>query len=492
MNRQVRRVAAVLLAAFMVLFAAPLYWQVVAADRVAGNPRNTRLLIEEYAIQRGQMVLADGTPVAVSVRSAQRDPLKFRREYPDGNGRRYGMITGFDSLVYGRSLAEAQFNSFLLGKAPEQFAQNLTDLVTARPSPGGTLVLTLDPKAQEAAERMLGERKGAVAALDPRTGAVLAMTTFPRYDPNELTSHDPKKVRQNWERLNADPNEPLLNRAAGQLYPPGSTFKVITAAAALEDGKNVNSAIVNTPTYTPPQTSRPIRNFGGGICTAESTITLSEAFRVSCNTTFARIGVDLGAKKLVEEAEKFGLNQETHFDLPGAARSTIPTELDPPATAQSAIGQRDVKVSPLEMAQVAAIVANGGERYAPFVVSKVVDGDDATKVVKQFEPRALGQVIPSNVAAQLRGMMGLVVSNGTGTRAQIDGVQVFGKTGTAQQGLNRPPHSWFIGFASQGDKSIAVAVVVEGGGDLGSEATGGAVAAPIAREVISAHLGVGT
>lgn len=489
MNRQVRRVAAVLLVFFLVLFAAPLYWQVLAAERVSNDPRNARLIIKEYAIQRGAMVLPNGKVVAESVPSKPGDALKYQREYPFHD--RYGMITGYDSLIYGRTLAEAAFNSFLLGKAPEQFAQNFIDLVTARATPGGTLVLTLDEKAQEAAEQALGNHKGAVVALDPATGAVLAMTTFPRYDPNLLVGHDTQTVIRNWNQLVKDPNQPLLNRAAGELYPPGSTFKVITAAAALENGHQPDEQRPNELTYTPPQTTRAIQNFGGENCApGAATLTLAQALTVSCNTFFAHLGVDLGAAKLVDEARKFGLDSPSPFQLPGAAESVIPTDLDPPATAQSAIGQRDVRVSPLQMAQVAATIANGGKRMAPYVVSRVVDAEDASKVIKTFAPRSLGQVIPAGVADQLKQMMGLVVTQGTGTAAQIPGLQVFGKTGTAQHGSGQPPHAWFIGFTSSGGKSIAVAVVVEDGGSLGSEATGGHVAAPIAKQVMEAYLGV--
>jgi peptidoglycan glycosyltransferase len=223
LNRQIRRVAVVVLVAFLALLAAPLYWQVLAAPRLANDSRNTRVLIKEYSIERGPIVLSDRFEVATSVRSKQKgDPLEFVRRYPQGE--RYGMVTGFYSLVYGRTLAEQEFNSYLLGRAPEQFGQNVTDLLTARETPGGTVVLTLDRATQEAAESALGGSKGAVVALDPRTGAVLAMTTYPRYDPNELSGHNPEAIRRNWDRLVKDEDDPLLNRAAGALYPPGSTF----------------------------------------------------------------------------------------------------------------------------------------------------------------------------------------------------------------------------------------------------------------------------
>ena len=486
MNRQIRRVAVVVLVAFMALLAAPLYWQVLAAPRLTNDSRNTRVLIKEYSIERGAIVLADQTPVATSVRSKQRgDPLEFVRHYPQGE--RYGMVTGFYSLVYGRTLAEQEFNSFLLGRAPEQFGQNVTDLLTARETPGGTLVLTLDRATQEAAEQALRNRKGAVVALDPRTGAVLAMTTYPRYDPNQLSSHNPEAIRRNWDRLVKDEDGPLLNRAAGALYPPGSTFKVITAAAALEDGISVNQPLPSPTVLDVPQTSADIHNFGGSSC-GGGTLTMPEALEISCNTTFAGLGLKLGDKKLAAEAEKFGFNQPSPYQLP-AATSVIPENQDVPATAQSAIGQRDVRVSPLQMASVAATIANGGRRMAPFVAQQVVS--DKGKVVKRFEGEDLGQAIPEQGAGDLRDMMLRVVESGTGNFAQIPGLQVAGKTGTAQHAQGKPPHAWFIGFTSAGDKSIAVAVVVENGGDAGSEATGGHVAAPIAKAVMQAYLGGG-
>ncbi|HEU4400428.1 MAG TPA: penicillin-binding protein 2 [Actinomycetota bacterium] len=483
MNGQVRKVAAVILVAFLLLLAAPFYWQVLAADRLANDSRNTRVLIKEYAIERGPIVLADRTQVAESVRSRDRnDALEYVRRYPQGP--RYGMVTGFYSLVFGRTLVEQKFNSFLLGRAPEQFTQNVTDLLTARSSPGGTLVLTLDRATQQAAESALGGRKGAVVALDPKTGAVLAMTTFPRYDPNDLSSHDPARIRRSWDSLIKDPDAPLLNRAAGGLYPPGSTFKVITAAAALENGVSLSDRIPSPVRLDVPQTSADIGNFGGSSCGGD-TITLPEALRISCNTAFAALGVKLGDQKLAAEAEKFGLNEPSPYELP-AATSSIPTDQDVPATAQSAIGQRDVRVSPLQMASVAATIANGGRRMAPFVVSEVVS--EKGGVVKRFEGEDLGQTIPAGVASDLTDMMRVVVEQGTGTAAQIPGLVVAGKSGTAQHAEGRAPHAWFISFTEQGVRRIAVAVVVEEGGDAAREATGGRVAAPIARRVMEAYV----
>jgi peptidoglycan glycosyltransferase len=484
MNRQIRRAAGFVLALFLLLFASPFYWQVLQSDKLANDPRNARKIFKEYSLERGKMVLPDGQPVAVSV--ATPDTLKFRRTYPQGS--RYGMITGYYSLVYGSSLAENTFNSFLVGKAPEQFAQNLVDLFTARSTPGGTLRLTLDPTTQQAAERQLGQRKGAVVALDYKTGKILAMTSFPRYDPNLLSSHDADKIRSNWNRLMKDRDQPMLNRATDALYPPGSTFKVVTAAAALEDGVTTQQPLPSPPVYDVPQTKADIHNFGNATCSPSGELTMPDALAKSCNTTFAALGNKLGPAKLSGEAEKFGLNDKSPYQL-RSATSSIPREMDKPSTAQSAIGQRDVRVTPLQMASVAATIANGGERVAPHVVDRVID--NRGKLVKQFADESLGQAIPGNVAEQVKQMMGQVVARGTGTAAQINGVQVFGKTGTAQNATGAAPHAWFIGFAATGDRSIAVAVVVENGGDLGSEATGGHVAAPVAKAVMSAYLRAG-
>ncbi|HKF00070.1 MAG TPA: penicillin-binding transpeptidase domain-containing protein [Actinomycetes bacterium] len=487
MNQQIRRVSLVMLALFLLLMGNLVYWQVVRADQLSNDPRNTRTIIKEYSIQRGRMIAhgADGKDVVVAESVPTDDALKYLRKYPQG--RRYGFVTGYYSLVFGRSLAEAVFNQFLIGQAPEQFAQNLVQLVSAEDKPGGNLVLTIDPKVQAAAEDALGDNKGAVVAMEPASGAVLALTSFPRYDPNALSTHDTDKMRSAWKQLNEDEDKPLLSRATAELYPPGSTFKLVTAAAALQDGMTPDSGIENSVSYTPPQTRVPIRNFGGEACLGnKQPITLAEALEVSCNTAFARLGNDLGTGKFVGMAEKFGLNAEPPYQLP-AATSLIPTRLDPPALAQSAIGQRDVRVTPLQMVTVTATIANDGRRMAPFVVSKVLADDGS--LVKSFKPKEVEEVLSAEQAGQMRSMMERVVAQGTGTAAQINGATVGGKTGTAQHRRGANPHAWFTGYAFNGDRSIAVAVIVESGGDLGSEATGGKVAAPIAKAVMEAYLG---
>jgi peptidoglycan glycosyltransferase len=485
MNRQIRRFSGVMLAIFALLMGNLFYWQAVEADKLSNDPRNTRTLIKEYSLERGRMFVGSGEKV-VAESTPTDDTLKFLRRYPEG--RKYGFVTGYYSLVFGATRAERTFNQFLIGSAPEQFASNLADLVTAEDRPGGSLVLTLDPDVQQAAIDGLGQRKGAVVALDPKTGAVLAMTSYPRFDPNDLSSHDTAKMRAAWNKLNSDEDKPLLNRSADESYPPGSTFKVITSAAAMTSLRlHPDSALQNADTYTPPQTRAAIQNFGGERCAGgKQPITLLEALEVSCNTVYARLGNQLGTDRLVKMAEAFGLNQPTPYQL-GGATSRIPTELDPPAQAQSALGQRDVQVTPLQMATVAATVANDGHRMAPYVVDKVQAEDGG--LVKKFQPKEVNQPVSSEVAGELRQMMEAVVANGTGTAAQMGGgITVGGKTGTAQRAKGQAPHAWFIGYASSGDREIAVAVIVEGAGSNSSEVTGGRVAAPIAKSVFQTYL----
>jgi peptidoglycan glycosyltransferase len=278
----------------------------------------------------------------------------------------------------------------------------------------------------------------------------------------------------------------LLNRAISKTYPPGSTFKVITAAAALGSGSYTPDTLVPSPPELDlPQTSTNLRNFGGSSCGADQ-ITLADSLRISCNTSFAALGLKLGEDALREQAEAFGFGSND-LDVPTTvATSVFPSDIAPPSLAQSAIGQFEVRVTPLQMAMVAAGIANGGEVMKPYLVREVQAPDLSRLDVA--EPETYKQAVGRDVAAQLTSMMQLVVSDGSARRAQIEGVAVAGKTGTAQHAAGRPPHAWFIGFAPAEDPRVAVAVVIEDGGDLGSEATGGAVSAPIARDVMRAVL----
>jgi peptidoglycan glycosyltransferase len=364
------------------------------------------------------------------------------------------------------------------------------DEILGRPKRGATVVTTLDPKLQQAAAQALGNLPGGVVAMNPHTGEVLAMVANPSYDPSPLASHSADKVRAAWKRLNAEPGKPLLSRTAQELFPPGSTFKLVTAAAALENGMTPNTQFDNPPELDLPQTNNTLQNFGNEHCLGGAPkLTLAQALTVSCNVVFGEVGLRLGAERLVEQAMKFGFDQQVDFDVPFAEGSIPPASAfaqDLPGVAYSAIGQQSVGANPMQMALVASAIANGGIEMRPRLVSEI--RDQSGRVVKSFGPSEFGRPISPQTASELTQMMVQVVDQGTGTAAQIPGVQVAGKTGTAQH-PNGNPHAWFVCFAPAQNPQIVVAVIVLDGGSVGSEATGGHVAAPIARAVLQAALG---
>jgi len=485
-NRPLRRVAMACLLLFGLLILNVNWVQVVKAEDYRDDPRNSRVLLRTYERERGPIAVLDAQgqrqAVAESVRTD--GPLEWLRTYP--GGAEYAAVTGYYSLIYGRTGIERSQDEELSGDADEFFVRRLSDVVTGRSPEGGAVLLTLDPAAQAAAYAGLQGNRGAVVALDPRTGAVLAMASLPSYDPARLSSFEPEDIRSYYAELNGADADPLLNRAISKTYPPGSTFKVVTAAAALENGVTTETQIPSPTVLDLPQTRAGLRNFGGASCSGE-TSTLAEAMRISCNTAFGALGLQLGDDALREQAEAFGFG-DTDLRVPTrVADSRFPEDANPPQTAQSAIGQFDVRVTPLQMAMVAAGIANDGEVMEPYLVQEVQAPD--LSVVSAARPRTLSRATSEEVADELTSMMELVVADGSGRRAQIDGVRVAGKTGTAQHAQGRPPHAWFISFAPADDPQVAVAVVVEDGGSLGSEATGGALAAPIAADVMRAVLG---
>jgi penicillin-binding protein A len=492
MTRAVRNVALVTFLLFAALFVNLNYIQVLQASELRNDTRNARGLIREYEIARGSMLLGEGADeVEIATVEETDGSLRYLRRYPDPE--LYAHVTGYHSFVFGRGELEASFNDYLTGSAPESFARNIADYLAGREREGDDLALTIDERAQQAARDALGDQRGAVAALDPRTGDVLALWSNPSYDPNRLSSHDGADIRAYWEALQEDPARPLANRAVREWYPPGSTFKIVTAAAALENGMSPGQTFPDPVRQELPLTTATIGNFGGGTCTGGGSITLTRALEVSCNTTFARIALDLGGDALIEQSERFGLNQGWELQLPNPRGGAIPEELDPPSAAQSAIGQRDVRVSPLHMAMITAAIGNDGMLMQPRLVSRVTDV--AGRTVRSIEPRELqfggGPPISPATARALTDMMVGVVERGTGGNAGIGGVQVAGKTGTAQTGEDRAPTVWFTGFAPAADPEIAVAVVIEDGGRAGTDATGGALAAPVARAVMDAVVSSG-
>jgi peptidoglycan glycosyltransferase len=480
MNGPLRRLAAVVVVLFAALFASSTFVQFADADSLNKRPGNARTLYKEYSRQRGPIVIA-GQEVARSV--ASQDRYLYQRTYPGGP--MYSPVTGFYSVVYGETGLEDAANGLLAGTADQLFYRRISDLLTGRQPEGASVELTIDPKLQKIAWDAMGEQRGAVVALDPKTGNIRAMVSRPSYDANSLAGHDSKKVTAARLALLNDPNRPLDNRAiAGRLYPPGSTFKLITAAAALSSGKYTDQSLVDGPAeLTLPQTATKLKNDDDRPCGPGDKVNLVDALRISCNTAFGSLGMAIGQDALREQAQKFGFGQSLSVPLT-VTPSIFPATLTPPQVAQSAIGQFDVRVSPLQIAMVSAAIANGGTLMKPNLVARVRSAD--LDVISTTTPTQLSQPISRSVADQLRTMMLAVVTNGTGTKAQIDGVDVAGKTGTAQSAPGQPPHAWFTSFASGNGRDIAVAVVIEDGGRVGDEAYGGTVAAPIARQVMEA------
>ncbi|WP_407345100.1 peptidoglycan D,D-transpeptidase FtsI family protein [Pengzhenrongella phosphoraccumulans] len=482
MNTPLRRLAIVVVAMFVSLMAAATSVQFVQAAKLNDDPRNVRTLYREFNNSRGPIIIA-GEQVASSTKVD--DAFKYQRTYT--NGPLFAPVTGFYSVVYSRTGIERAENDVLTGTADSLFLSRVQDLFTGRQPQGSSVELTIDPAVQQAAWDALGDQRGAVVAIDPATGAILAMVSKPTFDPNVLAGHSTSAVNEAYRVLNDDPAAPLLNRAINETYPPGSTFKLIDAAAALEGGMTPETQLAAPLTLPLPGSSKSISNFGGESCGPGATVSLAEALRVSCNTAFAQLGMDLGADTLRSQAEAFGFDDPLQIPLTVTpSRFPAPPGPDAAQTALSAIGQYDVRATPLQMALVSAAIANGGKQMAPYLVQTVRNPD--LEVVEEASPRELRTSVSATTAAALRDMMIGVVENGSGKSARISGVQVAGKTGTAQTTTDAAPHAWFTAFAPADAPRVAVAVVVENGGSLGNEATGGQVAAPIARAVIEAVL----
>ena len=476
MNAPLRRVAISVLVLFTLLIINVNYIQVVRSDELRNDAGNTRVLAEEYDRERGSIVVA-GDPIALS--KATDDRLTYLRQYPQGG--LYAAVTGYYSLVYGNTAMERAENEVLAGSDPRLFVRRLADLFTGRDPSGGDVVLTLDPAVQKAAMDDLDGKVGAVVALDPSTGAVLGLASTPTYDPNVLSSHEPQKIRAYAEQLGAGKPDPRSNQAIGERYAPGSVFKVIVSAAALEDGYTPESMLKAPNVLDLPGTDVTLKNFGGEKCNGGADQSLIDALTVSCNTAFAQLGMDLGEDKVRAMAEAFGMDDEK-MEIPLPVTGSGVGDIDGKAAlAQSSIGQLDVAMTPLQAAMVAAAVANDGSLMKPYLVDQVRAPD--LTVIDRTDPEQFKEPISADIANQLTTMMISVVEKGSGKAARLPGVQVAGKTGTAQVGGDVPDHNWFIGFAPADDPKIAVAVFVKNGGG-----TGGGVAAPIAHDVLQAYL----
>lgn len=491
MNTSLRRISVTIMVLIVLLLGNATITQVFTADGLRTDPRNQRVLLDEYSRQRGQ-ITAGGQLLAYSVSTNGR--FRFLRVYP--NPLAYAPVTGFYSLGYSSTGLERAEDTILNGSDERLFGRRLADFFTGRDPRGGNVATTINPQVQQAAWDAMekgcnGPCKGSVVALEPSTGKILAMVSAPSYDPNLLATHDMEKQAQAWQQLRDDPNSPLVNRAISETYPPGSTFKVITTAAALQSGANVDTQLTAAARIPLPDSTATLENFGGQTCGGGPTAPLREAFARSCNTAFVELGVDTGAEALKNAALGFGFD-ETPAPIPlQVAESTVGPISDAAALGMSSIGQKDVAVTPLQNAMVAATIANEGVTMRPYLVDSLKGPDLAN--ISTTAPVEERRAVSPQVAATLTDLM-VGAEQVTQQKGAIAGVQIASKTGTAEHGTdprNTPPHAWYIAFAPAQAPKVAVAVLVENGGNRLS-ATGGTVAAPIGRATIAAALREGS
>ena len=473
MNRQIRAVSLLAGLMFLALMVNLTGSAMFRQASLNNDPHNVRVRDAEFSQNRGN-ILVGSRPIATTTSSNGK--FAYQRVYLSGP--KYAPITGYYSYYYGRSMLEQTQNAQLTGTSDAQWLSRITGTLSGHKPEGGSITTTINAKAQDAAWNGLKGKKGAVVALDYTTGAVLAMASSPSYDPNELASHHLNDTTRAWKNLVADPSSPLTNRATREIYPPGSTFKLVTAAAALQNGYHPNSMVDSPENWILPGTRTPLTNetnCGG------SRITLAHALDISCNTAFGKVGVSLGQDKIRDQAERFGFGKVVSSDVSSVA-SRFPQNLTDAQLAQSSIGQFDVAASPLQMAMVTAGIANDGKLMTPYLTAQVRASN--LQVVSEHHPKQMSQPMTKESAEQLKAMMVSVVNNGTGKRARINGTTVGGKTGTAQTVKGKAPYAWFVGWSD--NPHVAVAVFIQSLDTAINEISGGRLAAPIARDVIEA------
>ncbi|MFF9911177.1 peptidoglycan D,D-transpeptidase FtsI family protein [Streptomyces sp. NPDC013457] len=481
MNKTIRRASAFSLLLVLALLGRATWVQAYEGKALANDKQNRRQVMAQYAQPLGNIVVA-GSPVTGSKRTEGGD-LAYKRDYTDGE--LYAAVTGYSSQAYGATQLEGIYSDVLDGT--DTRLKNPLDALTGKQQEPGDVLTTIDPAVQKAAHRALGDNKGAAVAIDPKTGRILGMVSTPSYDPSAIAGLTDGAT---WKELTGDEDKPLVNRALRQPLPPGSTFKLVVAAAALEEGLygSVDTATDSPNPYRLPGSTRDLENENPSAPCENATI--RTALQYSCNNVFAKIAVDLGQDKVKAMAEKFGFNDEER-DVPVRAYASVyPSGMDKAQTALTGIGQFDVTATPLQMAMVSAAIANDGLMAAPHMVSKVVDSDGDT--LDSFEDGDARRVVSSSTAEQLRSAMVTVVDKGTGSNAAIGGAEVGGKTGTAQHGENnsKTPYAWFTSYAKDADtgKEVAVAVLIEDSGAARSEVSGNGLAAPVAQKMMKAAL----
>jgi peptidoglycan glycosyltransferase len=477
-NKPLRRVSVLVMMMFVALFVSTTVIQYVQRGDLQADGRNSRTFYASFKTERGQ-ILVDGEPIAFSTKVEDR--YTYQRVY--GAGPMYSTVTGYFTVQPSTGGLESDLNSYLSGNSDEQFLDRINAILTGSDPQGASVELTIDPVVQQAAWDALGDYAGAVVAIDPRTGAILALVSKPTYDPNQLAVHDPNQVEANYQSLLADPSDPLIDRGiGGDLNPPGSTFKLVVTATALESGQfTPDSEFPNPVSLVLPGTSTSIFNSGDGDCGGLATATIATALRLSCNVPFAQLAGTLGDDAIRAEAEKFGFGSS--FDLPmSSTPSEYPQTQSDAETYLSGFGQASVRASPLQMAMVSAAIANGGVLMKPTVVESILAPD--LTVLQSLQPEVYSTPLNVQNAATMTQMMVNGVSNGVANNARINGVAVAGKTGTAENGEGEPYTLWFTGFAPADNPQVAVAVVLEDRPNC----CGNTLAAPIARKVMEAVL----
>ncbi|MEV6570443.1 penicillin-binding transpeptidase domain-containing protein [Streptomyces sp. NPDC051577] len=482
MNKPLRRISLFCGLLVLALLVRTNWLQYVQAEDLSTRKENRRVQIAQYATERGNIIV-QGKPITGSSVTDGSD-FKYKRTYLDGP--LWAPVTGYASQAFGSTQLESLDDGILTGNDDRLFFDRTIGMFTGEKKQGGNVVTTLNAAAQKAAFEKLGNKKGAVAALDPRTGAILALVSTPSYDPSSFAGFS-KNDEKAWVQLKDSEDKNLVNRALRETYPPGSTFKVVTAAAALENGvvKDVNAATDTPEPYMLPGTRTPMVNHASGCEKA----TLNFALQVSCNSVFANLGDKVGRDKMVETAQKFGFNNT--IDTPVRAFASVYDKtMGKDGNAQSSIGQFNTAATPLQMAMVTAAIANDGKLMKPYMVDQLTAPNLDT--VEKHEPEEMSRPLSAANAQKVQQMMVNVVEKGTGTPAKIKDVVVGGKTGTAQHGEKnaKRPYAWFISYAENpdGTSPVAVAVVIEDSAAEREDISGGGLAAPVAKAVMEAVL----
>jgi peptidoglycan glycosyltransferase len=481
MTKELKRVSLVVATMFLALFISSTTIQAINTEALADDPRNVRNIYESYKTQRGP-ILVDGKPIAKSIPAD--NAYRYLRVYENEI---YSAVTGYFSVFRGATGIESASNNYLSGQSSSQFFEQVNAVLSGNPITGAAVELTIDPLMQQAAWDALGGYRGALIAIDPLTGNILAMVSKPGFDANSIAGHDNKEVRKNYEALAADTSNPLINKTiGGDLYHPGSVFKLVVAAAALESGGYTNQSKFENPVSVKlPGSTAEVFNSSRNTCGGGDQVSLSYAMRFSCNVPFVELGLALGQDRLRAQAELFGFGKEIRVPML-ATPSIFPNEMDDAQLGLSSFGQFDVRVSPLQMALVSAAIANGGLMMQPNLIESVISPN--LSVIESYSPEVLAQPITSATAEAIKKMMIQSVTKGVASNASVSGFKVAGKTGTAENGEGQRVTLWFTGFAPAVNPQVAIALVIEDGGGRDSGASGNGTAAPVARSFFQAVL----